>query len=351
MNGDTRWFALAVTLLLLAGAVGATSEFHTADANPSGFTQIQCQISYDPARCGGNVIEDHTTYRVVVKERQSNNSLVTGHNFSAVAGYARHMERSCTQPVDGPNGLLWFNDQYFIDPGAATGSPCVTTEDCTIGCYIIAIGQGGPDPSTLFAGAVRRFVYQYTDPNGIAWETREYFKSNTYFWVVTIAGTVFDSAPNLAGGTTNRGTGAANTPNVAKNDPSGTGSNNTYVNGCTTTDAPDIPECYEGGKDHNPSTETADNYRFYNFVMLVDVRGSPTPGTVPVNKITNAPGATACAAQASDDGNSHGSQASHTGGCPHTHREGNVDLWFSHTQPTAAGGALETYSSTYMYHA
>ncbi|MBI4394220.1 MAG: hypothetical protein HY556_10590 [Euryarchaeota archaeon] len=333
--------------------LGTASDFRTGERSTSTLTNLQCQLLFDPNTCGHNAIENHTTYRVVVRESETNTTSGNVHNFSAVVGVARHIERSCPPFTTGQNGVLWFNDQFFVgsEPFQLNPGPCIQTEDCSTGCYVIAVTQGGADPAGSFGSAVRRFVYLFTDPNGVPWETREYFGGGQYFWVVTIGSLTTDSAANLPGGTTNRGTGSASQLNTAKGTP--TGSNNTYVNGCTGADASSIPECYSGGFDHNPSGEGS-NTRQYNFALLIDMIGSATAGSTspPVNKLSgmNAMGVTACTATASDDGASHASQGAHVGGCPHTHREGKVDLWFSHTQPASLAGTTISYGSTFAYH-
>ncbi|MBI4394358.1 MAG: hypothetical protein HY556_11295 [Euryarchaeota archaeon] len=347
----SRTSALLVALLFIpVGAVSA-SEFFTRERPVNFFTETQCPILYDPQLCGGNVIEDHTTYRVIVKESDFNATFVDEHNFSAVAGYAREILHHCPDTFDGHNNVSWFNDQFFIDAAllAFSTGPCIEEEPCASqDCYMVAIEEGGPDPGDLFPSSFNTFKYHFTDPNGVAWETREYWGRGWYFWVTTIGSTVTDSVGNLAGGTTNRGTTTASTLNVAKGMPNG--SDNTYVNGCAPGDVPSIPSCPTGGTDHNPAGEGG-NTRTYNFAMLIDIRGSPGFGSPPVNKISNMPSLLACTSTASDDGNSHDSQGSHLGGCPHAHRAGKVDLWFSRTQPSSAFGTTLTFGSTYAYHA
>jgi hypothetical protein len=302
---------LAIAAALVLPATAFASEFNTSPRT---------------------VIEGHTTYAVVVRESVVNNNVVETHNFSAVAGFARHLDQTCTNTETRNNGVLWFNDQFFIDGSIVSAVVCVVAEDCTIGCFIKAAQTGSIDPDLMTLCGVT-FTYGYTDPNAVAWSTREFSCAEGFYWEVAIGATTADAAANNAANppaTSNVGTAPSPTPNLGSSDSA-------FVNG--------------NGVDHNP-VGAGPNVRSYNFVVLIDIRGSiGGPGSAQVDKLANASTPLGCIVPASDDGNSHASQGAHPNGCTHSHRTSSVDLWFTHTAGPAGAGLVRAYASTGAYHA
>ncbi|MBI4394361.1 MAG: hypothetical protein HY556_11310 [Euryarchaeota archaeon] len=326
MKAKTIVAILAIAAMLVVPATAFASEFRTSPRT---------------------VIEGHTTYAVVVREREANNTVTESHNFSAVAGFARHLDRTVTCTQTQNNGVLWFNDQFFIDAANSIACVVVVNEDCTIGCFVKAAETGNIDPDLMTLCGVT-FTYGYTDPNVVAWTTREFSCAEGYYWEVAIGATTQDAAANNAANppaTSNVGTAPAPVPNLGDSDGSS-------VNGCSAGDGlcASDPDADGGGTDHNP-VGAGPNVRAYNFVVLIDIHGSVAgPGSAVEDKITNASTPLGCIVPASDDGNSHASQGAHPNGCSHSHRTGAVDLWFSHTAGPAGAGLVRNYASTGAYH-
>jgi hypothetical protein len=92
-------------------------------------------------------------------------------------------------------GVLWFNDQYLVDPIDNTVYDDRIRYPCT--GAILAVGEGDPDPRARPLSAYNESTYNesywITDPNSRLWKIHKWNFSGDYVWSVGIYGSRHDS--------------------------------------------------------------------------------------------------------------------------------------------------------------
>ena len=131
-----------------------------------------------------SLVEGHTVFTVL--EQVNRNAVDREEYGAAVAVLVREIcwdERSFRFP-----GVLWFNDQYLVNPKRASADTSVKYRYPTTGA-IIAVPRGDPDPQTVpgaFSAANYVETYHIKDPNDWDWDVDKWVVNGRPVWTVAI---------------------------------------------------------------------------------------------------------------------------------------------------------------------
>lgn len=140
------------------------------------------------------LVEGHTVFTVI---EQVNATTTTKTQFAAaVAVLVREaISRNVNERFPG---VLWFNDQYLVDPVDNSANKTVFRYPCT--GSVMAVNAGGLDPRAAFHPAnpgdpvpIYEESYMVTDPNDNTWNVDKWNYTNiaaskATFWTVAMKG-------------------------------------------------------------------------------------------------------------------------------------------------------------------
>ena len=130
------------------------------------------------------LVEGHTVYAVL--EQVTRNAADREEYAAAVAVLVREVtwdERSFRFP-----GVLWFNDQYLVNPAGRAAVKDPTYRHVCTGA-VIAVPRGDPDPQTIpgaFSAANYVETYHVKDPNDWDWDVDKWVVNGRPVWTVAI---------------------------------------------------------------------------------------------------------------------------------------------------------------------
>src|SRR5581483_11604839 len=177
-----RKWIIALAIMLAAPAVGAAATIYVAAPTPE------------------QVVEGHTVFTVI----QAANVTRTNETKFAAAVAVLVREYSASETVFRFPGVLWFNDQYLVDP--STDVQCNNGADASNGCAtfrypcngaVLMVNQGDADPrpaslggndAALVAFTAPNYVESYfvTDPNDNSWTIDKGVVAGETIWGVGI---------------------------------------------------------------------------------------------------------------------------------------------------------------------
>lgn len=140
------------------------------------------------------LVEGHTVFTVI----EQVNATTTNKTQFAAAVAVLVREAIARNVNERFPGVLWFNDQYLVDPVDNSANRVVVRYPCT--GSVLAVNTGGQDPRTAFhpvvVGApVPAYVESYlvTDPNDHTWNVDKWFYTSTTavtdtIWTVALNG-------------------------------------------------------------------------------------------------------------------------------------------------------------------
>lgn len=138
-----------------------------------------------------SLVEGHTVFTIVEVARVTRSEEV--HFGAAVAVLVR--EHEVAQHAARFPGVLWFNDQYLVDPVTVVASDEETVRYPCTGA-VLAVNEGDPipvDPAGIpYVDASAAYVESYfvTDPLDHTWNVDKWLVENrTSLWSVAILGT------------------------------------------------------------------------------------------------------------------------------------------------------------------
>lgn len=135
------------------------------------------------------LVEGHVVFSVVQVARDV--STQEERFATAVAVLVREMSHQDTG-TRFP-GVLWFNDQFLMEPSKSVRYRESHRYPCT--GAVIAVPAGGPDPRSLdFSLATYVESYHLTDPNDRAWDVDKWSFPDTLAWTVALLNRGSDSA-------------------------------------------------------------------------------------------------------------------------------------------------------------
>jgi hypothetical protein len=141
------------------------------------------------------LVEGHTVFSVLETVcANCTNTNTTTHFATAIAVLVRDVQTKGNVIDKRFPGVLWFNDQYLVDPSnpSTGGSPPAVTYTYP-GCgVVIVVNQGDPDP-TQDPNAFTNYVesYHITDPNDHPWDVDKWMSptSGAPIWTVGLMNT------------------------------------------------------------------------------------------------------------------------------------------------------------------
>ena len=128
------------------------------------------------------LVEGHTVFTVI--EQVNKGGTFDEEYGAAVAVLVREASKSADS-FRFP-GVLWFNDQYLVNPYTNDNVQPDFRFPCT--GAVLAVNKGSPDPVAAFAAAtpVYNESYTITDPNDHTWTVDKWFDGTSPIWVVAI---------------------------------------------------------------------------------------------------------------------------------------------------------------------
>ncbi|HEX2021118.1 MAG TPA: hypothetical protein VHH36_00270 [Candidatus Thermoplasmatota archaeon] len=207
------------------------------------------------------LVEGHTVFTVIQPASPD-----TGPEVTEYAAAVAVLVREFKSPVDYSRfpGVLWFNDQYLVNPSSSCsqGANCNPTFRYPCTGAVLAVNQGGPDPRTLtLSDASYIESYRIKDPNNKVWTidvwTPDNGGTNVTVWAVTIGGATNDANRATADNGNSGCNGLVYTDGATKKDP-GDENGRRYPADCGATACPGLQ---------------------YNALLLMRLKDLTIPGT------------------------------------------------------------------------